>query len=245
VMNYKSSAMSRKILLSCGLLSSLYYIFINIYVPMQYPGYSIVSQTVSELSAIDAPTKPLWVLLVSFYSLLVIAFGWGLLLSSANNRPLRVVATLMLMFGISGFFWPPMHQREILAANGGTLTDTLHIVFAVATVLFMLLIIAFGAAAFGKGFRYYSIATIIVLLVFGTLTGIAGPDISKNLPTPLAGIWERINIGVYMLWTMVLAMVVLRKSSSSSSFIRAVSKDQPLVKTEDEKRSRPKLEHGL
>ena len=52
--------MLRKLLLIYGILSSLLYVAINILVPMAWDGYNAVSQTVSELSAIDAPTRPLW-----------------------------------------------------------------------------------------------------------------------------------------------------------------------------------------
>ena len=48
--------MLRKGLLMCGILSSLLYVAMNIFVPMQFEGYSYTSQTVSELSAIGAPT---------------------------------------------------------------------------------------------------------------------------------------------------------------------------------------------
>jgi hypothetical protein len=120
----------RKILLICGMLSSLLYMAINIIVPLYYPGYNVVSQTVSELSAIDAPTRQLWVLLCTFYSLLVIAFGWGVWLSAAGSRQLRIAGAIMLFYGVSGFFWPPMHQREVLAAGGETLTDTMHIIYS-------------------------------------------------------------------------------------------------------------------
>lgn len=200
----------KKVLLMCGIVSSLHYVIINIVVTMQYEGYSAISQTVSELSAIDAPTRPLWDFLCIFYSLLLIAFAWGVWQSAIGNRPLRVVAVLMLVYGVSGFFWPPMHQREALAAGEGSLTDTMHIVFAMVTVFLMLLMMGFGAAAFGKRFRIYSIITIVVLLVFGGLTGMESPGISKDLPTPLIGVWERINIGVFLLWVVVLAIVLLR-----------------------------------
>lgn len=197
-------------LLICGILSSLYYLAINIFVPMRYPGYSISSQTISELSAIDAPTRPLWVLLCTFYSLLVIAFGWGIWRTAARNRRLRMVAILLLIYGVSGFFWPPMHQREVLAAGGGTLTDTMHIVFTFITVILMMLAIGFGASALGPRFRYYSIATMLLLIGFGAITGAEGPKVSKNLPTPMIGVWERINIAVFMIWVIVLAIVLLR-----------------------------------
>ena len=55
-----------------------------------------------------------------------------------------------------------MHQRAVLAAGGGTLTDTLHIVWSVVTVLLMMLAIGVAAAASGKRFRLYSIATIVI-----------------------------------------------------------------------------------
>src|SRR5437762_389013 len=41
-------AMLRKALLLCGILSSLLYILMNIVVPMQWSGYSLAGQTVSE-----------------------------------------------------------------------------------------------------------------------------------------------------------------------------------------------------
>jgi hypothetical protein len=91
-----------------------------------------------------------------------------------------------------------------------TLTDTMHIVFATVTVLLMLLAIGFGAAAFGKRFRLYSIATIALLVVFGALTGLESPRIAANLPTPWVGVWERINIGVFLLWVVALAIALLR-----------------------------------
>lgn len=35
--------------------------------------------------------------------------------------------------------------------------------------------------------------------------------IDKNLPTPFIGIWERINIGAFMLWIIVLSVLLLRR----------------------------------
>jgi hypothetical protein len=217
----------QKALLVCGILSSLWYVAINIIVPMQYPGYSIADQTVSELSAIDAPTRALWVWLCIPYSLLVIAFGWGVWRAASGSRQLRIAGVLMLLYGFSGFFWPPMHQREVLAAGGGTLTDTLHIVFSVVAVGFMMIMMGFGAAAFGKRFRFFTITSFVLFLVFGTLTGLDGPRISVNLPTPLIGVWERINIGIYMIWVIVFASLLLRRENKAASTTQAVPVRSP------------------
>jgi hypothetical protein len=66
-----------------------------------------------------------------------------------------------------------MHQREVLAAGGGTLSDTMHVVLGGVKVFLMFLAIGFGATGFGKRFRLYSIASIVVLLAFGGLTFLA------------------------------------------------------------------------
>jgi hypothetical protein len=203
-------ALLRKVLLTCGIISTLYYFAINVFVTMQYEGYNAASQTVSELSAIGTPTRSMWVFLVTIYGLFIVAFGAGVWQSGNGNRYLRLSGGFMVAYSIIGFFWPPMHQREVLAAGEGSLTDTLHIAWTMITVPLMLLIIGFGAAALGKIFRIYSAISFVVLIVFGFLTGIASPDMEANLPTPWMGVWERISIGAYMVWVMVFAMMLLR-----------------------------------
>ena len=74
----------------------------------------------------------------------------------------------------------------------------------------MFLAIGVGAAAFGQRFRLYSIATIVVLLACGGLTFLEAPRVGTNLPTPWIGLWERINISVFLLWVAVLATALLR-----------------------------------
>lgn len=206
----------RKILLSCGIASSLLYLAMNAFVPMHFEGYSMASQTVSELSAIGAPTRPLWVGLGTLYAILVIAFGWGIRKSTGPNRPLRVVGVLTIVNGVLSLYWPPMQLRGADFA----LTDALHIAWSAATVLLMMFAIGFGAAAFGRRFRLYSIATIAVLVVFGTLTGLDGPRIAANLPTPWVGVWERIGIAAFMLWVAVLSVGLMRGDFQTSSNAR-------------------------
>ena len=123
----------------------------------------------------------------------------------------------MLVYGFSGFFWPPMHLREALAAGEGSLTDTMHIGFAMMTITLMLIMIGFAAAALGKKFRLFSIICILFFIVFGILTWMDSPGISANLPTPRIGIWERINIGVFLLWVVVFAIRLLDKEGIQGS----------------------------
>ena len=202
----------RRALLLCGILSSLLYVVINIIVPMQWKAYDIASQTVSELSAVNAPTRFLWLTLCTSYTLFVIAFALGVWKAAGHNRPLRIAGGLMIAYGALGIFWPfaPMHLRETLAAGGSTFSDTMHLSLGAITEILYLVALGFAAAAFGKPFRIYSIVTFLLLLTFGVLTFLDAPAISVNKPTPLIGVWERINIGVFLLWVVVLSIILLR-----------------------------------
>ena len=140
--------------------------------------------------------------------MLISVFAWGVVRSAGDRRALRVVGGLLIAYGVICVVWPfaPMHLR----GQGFTLTDTMHIAFAMLTVVLMLLAIGFGSAAFGKHFRVYSIATMVLLLGFGVMTTLDAPRVAADLPTPWVGLWERINIAVFLLWVVVLAVVLLR-----------------------------------
>lgn len=204
-------AVMRDVWLSCGPLSSLLYAAMNVFVTRRWPGYDSVSQTVSELSAVGAPTRPLWVVLAMVYTLLVVAFGWGVHMSADHNRRLRAVGTLIVVYGALGVLWviAPMHLRPTLAAGGSTLSDTFHILLATVTVLLYLAALGLGAMALGRTFRLYSLGTFVLLLAFATLTFREAPRVGLNQPTPLIGAWERANIALFLLWVIVLAAALL------------------------------------
>jgi hypothetical protein len=205
----------RTILLACGILSSLLYIVMDILAAMIYDGYSYTSQTVSELIAIGAPTRPVVASLMLTYGLLIFAFAAGVWRSAGDNHALRFVAIGLIGKEVLGsivtvFF--PIHMRGV----EGTLSDTVHGLLTLAGSLFYLVAMGFGAAAFGKRFRVYSVGTILMLVVFGVLAGMEIPRLTANLPTPWLGIWERINIFAAMLWIAVLAIVLLRLPGSDA-----------------------------
>jgi pimeloyl-ACP methyl ester carboxylesterase len=224
----------RKALLLCGIASSLLYALMIW--GIRYEGYNPISQVPSELTAIGAPTREVWARLGWIYTVLVTAFGFGLWKSGGRNRAVKIVGGLILAYASLGLLWPfaAMHQREVLAAGGGTLSDTMHKLLAGVTVFLMFLAIGFGATAFGKRFRLYSIATIVVLLTFGVWTFIEAPRLDANLPTPWIGLWERINISVFLLWVVVLAAALLQTGTSQER--RIMSHSSPFKTLEGEAR---------
>lgn len=212
--------MVRKVLLVCGVLSSLLYVAIIFIVgPLRWAGYNLRSYSVSELFAFGAPSRSLLVPLGIAYQVLVTAFALGVLLSAGRNRALRVAGGLLVAYGVVGLTGPffAMHTRVYLQKAGPALTDNMHKIVTGVTVLLMLLTIGFAAAALGKRFRLYSIATILALLVFGGLAIPSASRIEKGLPTPWLGVTERISICVFLVWVVVLAIALLRSEKGQDS----------------------------
>ncbi len=204
--------MTKQILLLCGILSSMMYTAMNLFIPAGFERYSYVRHTVSELSAIGAPTRSLWVSLAIIYIILFGLFAWGVRIAFRGNVKLRIVSTIMFAYAVINMYWPPMHLR----GDERTLTDTLHLIWAGITVLLMILMMAIGAQSLGKTFRWYTIISIGANVVFGFLTSREAPNITINAPTPWIGLWERINIAVFMLWIGVLSFSLLRREFVST-----------------------------
>ena len=206
--------MIRKVLLGCGIVSSVLYVVTDVLGTLRYPGYSYADQWFSELTAQGSPVRPLMIALNEFpYTLLVGAFAAGVWTSVTPKRTARITAAMLLGYAASGFAGGvlfPMRTREAVAAGEETLRNVMHIPATVVMSLFFLLAVVFGSKLLGKRFRYYSYGTIVTLVVFGALTSLQAPQITANQPTPWSGIYERINIYATMLWVAVLATGLLR-----------------------------------
>lgn len=197
-----------KILLICGIVSSLLCVVTDIFAGMQYEGYDFTSQAVSELFAIGAPTSHLVVPLFTLFDVLLVAFAWGIWLSADRNRVLRVMSLMVIGNAIIGLMlWNffPMHMR----GAESTFTDTMHVILA--SNPFVLLSVGLGVFAFRNWFRYYSIFTILLLIVPATFVFLNAPQVATNQPTPWLGLAERISIYSVLLWYSVLAIILLCK----------------------------------
>jgi hypothetical protein len=201
--------MVHKILLGCGIVAALIYTTATIVGAIVWKGYSTVDQSVSELFAIDAPSKTVVDPLLITYSVLWVAFGVGVWRSAGCNRALRVASAGLIGKEAEGlmvqlFF--PMHLRGVQ----GTTNDPLHGILTYLGVLCFLIGMGFGAMAFGKRFRMYTIVTLLACLAGAILSGLEIPQLAANQPTPLMGVYERITIFGYLIWGVVLAIVLLR-----------------------------------
>lgn len=215
----------RKLLLICGIASSLLYFSMDIVAGLLTEGYSFTSQAISELSAIGAPATPMWVPLGFVYAALLIAFGVGVwvIAGGQRRRTLSVIGGLLIALAVVGSLPFPMHMR----GDEKTFTDTMHLVIygLIVPPLFMLSM-GLGAVAYkGKKrwFSLYSVGTIVTLLVVGILTGLSAVQIDAQQATPWLGVTERIIVHGSMLWIAVLAIVLLREEIDRRAMLKGSS----------------------
>lgn len=81
--------MKNKVLMLCGILAPVVYVLTVILGGVLRPGYSHVSQAISDLMATGAPNKSLLDPLFALYNLLAIAFALGLFQHVRNDHQNR------------------------------------------------------------------------------------------------------------------------------------------------------------
>jgi hypothetical protein len=201
--------MPRKLLLACGVLASLLYVGTDVLAAIRYPGYhSFTSRVISELMARGAPTERLVDPLFLLYGALMMAFAAGIWISHDRQR-VHVTGGLLFAYAAIGLLGPTMFEMNV-RGTGEPNADVAHIALTGVLVFLIVAAVMAGAATWGRRFRLYSLATLLVLVVFGVLTAFASRGLSTGAPTPWFGLMERINIGAFLLWVAVLAVSLLR-----------------------------------
>jgi hypothetical protein len=211
----KNVNVTERLLLACGIVSSLFYAGIDVIGGTRWQGYSWIAHEFSRLSAIGAPSRPLHLVLSPVYTVLVVAFGLGVWWSAGRRRALRVVGGLLVVYALTSLLWPQFFPED-LTAPVSAFTNAMHIILTGVTVFSWMLILGFGATAFGKRFRLYSIGTLLAVLVFGVLTGPQAAALAAGESTPWLGLTERMNIYSFMLWVVVLAIGLLRAQRTAA-----------------------------
>jgi len=202
-------------LLVCGIISAYLYIATDIIGGLVYDGYSFVSQAISELSAVGAPSAPLVIPLLVVYNLLVLAFGVGVLREpSGGRRSLKVAGAALTTYATLGLVtiaFPTFFRMQQRGA-GSLATDAPHIVLTGVLVGLLLVAIGSGAFAFGTRFRVYSLLTLLIVIVAGAFTVPFAARLAAGQSTPGLGIVERVDVYVSVLWPAMLAIALFLRS---------------------------------
>jgi hypothetical protein len=210
--------MVRKVLLGCGVVSSVLYVASDILISWWDPNYSYRDQSFSELLAPGTSTRPLVLVVLGIpYGVLVTAFGVGVWASASRRRAGRITGAMLVgyaIIGAVGGVFLSAATRKVLEAGEETWRNRMHLPATAVSVLCILLAIGFGSTLLGRRFRYFSYATILAILVFGVLASLQVGQMEANQLTPWLGIVERGNVYAIMLWVAVLAITLLRAQKS-------------------------------
>lgn len=200
----------KRILLTCGVVSPILYAVADLLAGLRWEGYSFRDQTISELGAIGAPSQRLFSALLVLVYLLFTGFGLGVRRSGWNRPRLRVAGGLLMGLGVLALTvgqFAAMRLRGNEQGAGGAL----HLAEGAAAMVLLLAAMGFAAAALGRSFALYTLATVVVLLFFGGWSAMDIPRVGEGLPTPWVGVKERIYWYSYHLWYIVLALKLLRE----------------------------------
>jgi len=195
----------QKILLACGILAPLLYLGMDLLAGKLLQGYSFSAQSMSELGAAGAPTRPLVIGLTLAASAFMIVFGAGVWRVAGTAVLPRIVAGLICGNALAGLvatlFFP---NRFGVRPEFGT-PGVLLMFFSV--LCFMLAMVC-GAAAFGGWMRILSIAIPTAYILLAVLR-FATAASSAAGATGLIGAQERTMAYSFLLWTLALAIYLL------------------------------------
>jgi hypothetical protein len=204
---------TRRLLLWAGIAAVVVYAVGDLVSGLVYDGYSFRDQAISELSADGSPVRPLAVTWIGLHNVLGIAFAVGIWRSAAGNRALKWTAGFSLAAGV---VTAPLHPFFPMSSRGmeSGVNDTMHPVLTMAFGVCIVGAVAASAVAFHGWFRFYAIASLVVIVAFAGLTGPLLSDVANNLPTPWLGAFERVNAYATFAWMVGLALVLLRRTGT-------------------------------
>lgn len=200
----------RRALLLCGVISPLLYALADLLAGLSWAGYSFRDQTISELGAIGAPSRPLFATLIFLTYLLFTAFGVGVWKAAQDRYKLRIAGAFLIALGVLALTVGQFVAMRLRGEEQG-LRGALHLIEGAVAMVLLLAAMAFAAAALGRAFAIYTIFTVAVMLIFGGWSAMSIPQVGHGLPTPWTGVLERIYWYSYWLWYLVLAVKLLRE----------------------------------
>lgn len=198
-----------KTLLIAGPLAALTYLAVVILGGAIRPGYSHISNFVSELISAKAPNKKLLNPFFLVFNILTGIFGIGLILAAHGSKLAIWGGAIIVVEAVFGFATVFFSQDE--RDDKTTLTGTMHIILAggssLTTMAAMLLAGLWLKQIPGMtGWSLFTFISLGIVFVSGGLTAAMTP---KN--HPLVGLLERITIGGFLQWMAVIAIRLVVK----------------------------------
>ena len=203
--------MNQKNLYLCGMLLPIVYIFMYVLGGALRPGYSHLSDSVSELLSPGSPNKSLLDSINIAFAILFTLFGIGVfqyVMGSGQSELVgRIGAGMIIAVGVASIGSAIFPQDA--TGTPTTLPGILHLIFVFGiqipgAILSTLLIgIWINRTGIFPGFATYSFISVGAILLSGIL---AGPSMGK----PYMGLVERISALAVHQWIFVFAWKLFR-----------------------------------
>jgi hypothetical protein len=204
--------MKRRVLPLCGLIAPSLLVFTVILGGAMRPGYSHISDTVSELFSPGSPNRFLLTTLHTLFAVLLVLFGIGVLKfvqRYEKSRRMGILgASAFIAMGVLSIMTATIFPQDAWGSPPtlfGEMHIILHGVISILSIVYILLLgIWSHRARIASFFRTYSIATIAaVVLTAGWFM--------KSFGSPMMGLSERVTALVGFQWTVVLAQLILHQ----------------------------------
>jgi hypothetical membrane protein len=196
-----------------GIMAPLVYALAVVIGGFMLPGYSHIYNTISELTASNAPKIPLIQILFTLYNFLLILLGIGMYrhLATPERRKTQLAAFLLVLIGVLGlgmYFFPQDPRNIAMTLNGKA-----HIVLAgIASIFTMIAILQAGTSFKNdnqlRWLRIYSYITFGLVFITG---GLAGVSVANN--AAYGGLYERLTIGAFMQWIAVVSAIIFNRKT--------------------------------
>ena len=200
----------------CGVIAPVLFVAMTILGGAIRPGYSHISDTVSELFSPGSPNKALLDPLFTLYALLLVLFGIGILQyvqGFEQSRRMGIIgASIFIAMGLLSVTTATIFPQDAwgsLPTFPGEMHIILSGVIGLLSILSMMLIgIWFNRAEIFPGFRTYSFITVAVAVLSAGL-------FVANAGSPITGLTERVAILIGFQWIFVLALWMFSRKGNA------------------------------
>jgi hypothetical protein len=200
-----------KVAIAQGACAATLYAVTVIVGGLLHPGYSHITQAISELSAAGAVNERVLTACFALVEALTVVFASGFFLAvRGTNRSLSASAVLMSAMGFVGLGFArfPMDQVGTpMTADGQA-----HIALVILSVPLAIAAVALSMLGWrrqpeGGSMALISFIALCAMLLSGVISGVGVVN-----GWSVIGIWERVNIGAFLFWQAATAIYLLRRA---------------------------------
>ena len=187
-----------------GIIAGVFYFLHIIFGRIYYNGYDPLSQAISDLTALNSPSKKIASIFSFIYGILNIIFviGFYKFFKWKINKTISFgsgVFCIMALISFLGYTFFPLSE----AGYAGTFQDIMHVFVTITVVIFTIITIILFSIGFLKTKNHKCIGIISIITFMFLITGAILINI---LPNEYFGLAERINVYTVIIYTGILSL---------------------------------------